>query len=66
MEVGLKIAYRNIAIMANNSSFLFHWNEGGNVTTADGASLFGFDELFTAVLADTEVAAWHDERVLFV
>ena len=42
---------------------LLHWDEGGDVATADWASLLGLHQLLSTVLADAEVAAWHNERV---
>jgi len=44
----------------------FHWDEGGDVASADRAGLLGCDELFTARLTHAEVAARHDQGVFGV
>jgi len=42
---------------------LLHWDEGGDVATADRACLLGLDQLLTTVLTNAEVATGHNERV---
>ena len=48
------------------SVILLHWNEGGNVATADRACLLCLDQLLATILANAEMAAWHNERVFFL
>jgi len=48
------------------SVILLHWDEGGDVATADRACLLGLDQLLTTVLANAEMAAGHNERVFFL
>ena len=45
---------------------LFHRDEGGDVSAADGARLLGLDQLLSAAFADAEVTAGHYQGVLGV
>ena len=48
------------------SVILLHWNEGGDVATADRACLLGLDQLLATILTNAEMTAWHNERVFFL
>ena len=45
---------------------LLHWDEGGDVATADRACLLGLDQLLATILTNAEMTAWHNERVFFL
>ena len=47
-----------------HSCLLLHGDKRGDITTADWTGMLGFDKLFTAVLAHTEMATRHDQGVL--
>ena len=42
---------------------LLHWDEGGDVATADRACLLGLHQLLATILTNAEVATGHNERV---
>ena len=48
------------------SVILLHWDEGGDVATADRACLLGLDQLLATILTHAEMTAWHNERVFFL
>ena len=48
------------------SVILLHGNEGGDVATADRASLLCLHQLLATILTNAEMATGHYERVFFL
>ena len=56
----------NHPLILRISDVFLHRDKRRNISTANWTGLFSLDELFAAVLADAEMAAWHYEGVLRV